>query len=62
MKSNLLSKMAQLAACWAHNPKVDGSKPSLAKPSLDQTLNDIIYLISLMKTSRHCNLIHFKLQ
>ena len=22
--------MAQLEACWAHNPKVDGSKPSLA--------------------------------
>ena len=54
--------MAQLEACWAHNPKVDGSKPSLAKQSLNQTLNDIIYLISLMKTSRHCNLIHFKLQ
>ena len=23
--------MAQAVACWAHNPKVEGSKPSLAK-------------------------------
>ena len=27
----VLSKMAQAVACWAHNPKVEGSKPSLAK-------------------------------
>ena len=33
-----LSGVAQWLACWAHNPKVRGSKPRSAVPNLGATL------------------------